>query len=390
MKARLPLVAAVTLSLLASPAVAADKVKIGFVGTFSGSSAIIGKQMKDAFELALDHLDRKIGGLPVEVVYGDDQVKPDTARQVVDAMLKRDKVDFITGIIWSNVAMAIYKPIVDAKVFMISANASPSPLSGKLCNPYIFTLSWQNDANHEAAGQLIQDDKVKNLFLMAPNYQAGKDSLTGVKRFYKGKVTGEILFPLGASDFQAELGQVRAAKPDALFIFAPGGMGIAFLKQWQASGLASQFKLYTAFTVDYVTLPVVGDAALGSIHTNYWDPDGKFPANVKFIADFKKKYGYMPSHFAAQAYDVPAFLDSGVKAVKGNLDDKQGLIKDFRKANFQSVRGPFTFNVNQVPIENFYKREVVKGPDGKPVIHTTGVVFTDHKDAYYKDCKMKY
>jgi branched-chain amino acid transport system substrate-binding protein len=383
-------VVALALTMATLPADAADSVKIGFINTFSGPQAIIGKHQRDGYDLAIEHLGGKIGGLPATTIYGDDQVKPDVGRQVVDAMIKRDHVDFVVGEIWSNVLMAIAKPVADAKTIMVVTNAGASPIAGKQCSPYVFSTSWNNDQTPEAMGKLMQDDKVPEVFLMAPNYQAGKDMLAGFKRYYQGKIKGEILFPINASDYQAELSQVRAAKPKALFIFAPGSMGIAFLKQWQASGLAAQFPLYTVFTVDYLTLPIVGEAALGSIHTNYWDPEGKFPANVKFVADFKKKYGYMPSHFAAQAYDAPLLLDSAVKAVKGDLTNKMGMIKAMEKADFPSVRGPFTYNTNHVPIQNFYKREVVRGADGKPFIRTTGIVFADHKDAYYKDCKMKY
>jgi branched-chain amino acid transport system substrate-binding protein len=383
-------VAALAFLAMASPAGAADSVKIGFINTFSGPQAIIGKHQRAGYDLAMEELGGKIGGLPATTVYGDDQVKPDVGRQVVDAMLKRDKVDFVVGEIWSNVLMAIRQPIVDSKTIMIITNAGASPMGGKLCSPYIFTTSWNNDQNAEATGKLMNDDHVDDVFIMAPNYQAGKDNVNGFKHNYKGKIKGEILFPINASDYQAELSQLRAAKPKALFIFAPGSMGIAFLKQWQASGLGQTVKLYTVFTVDYLTLPIIGEAALGSIHTNYWDPEGKFPANVKFVNDFKKKYGFMPSHFAAQAYDAPFLLDSAVKAVKGDLNNKMGLIKALEKANFASVRGPFTYNTNHVPIQNFYKREVERGPDGKPTIRTTGIVFADYKDSYYKECKMKY
>ena len=383
-------VVALAIMMATSPAGAADSVKIGFISTFSGPQAIIGKHQRDGYDLAMDHLGGKIGGLPATTVYGDDQVKPDVGRQVVDAMIKRDKVDFIVGEIWSNVLLAIRQPIIDSKTIMVITNAGASPMGGKLCSPYIFTTSWNNDQNAEATGKLMNEDKVDDVFIMAPNYQAGKDNVSGFKRNYKGKIRGEILFPINASDYQAELSQLRAAKPKALFIFAPGSMGIAFLKQWKASGLGQSVKLYTVFTVDYLTLPIIGEAALGSIHTNYWDPDGKFPANVKFVADFKKKYGFMPSHFAAQAYDAPFLLDSAVKAVKGDLTKKMGMIKAMEKANFASVRGPFAYNTNHVPIQNFYKREVVEGANGKATIRTSGIVFADYKDSYYKDCKMKY
>jgi branched-chain amino acid transport system substrate-binding protein len=384
------ILAAAIAAALTVPAAAADKVKIGFVATFSGGAAVLGKHMKDGFDLALDHLGHKIGGLPVEVVYGDDQQKADVGRQVVEAMIKRDRVDFVAGIIWSNVAMAVRNPLVASKTITVITNAGASPLAGKECSPYIFTTSWNNDQTPEAMGKLMVDDKVEDVFVMAPNYQAGKDMIAGFKRLYKQPVKGEILFPLGASDFQAELGQVRAAKPSALFVFAPGGMGVAFLKQWYASGLAQQFPLYTVFTVDESTFPAVGDAPIGSFTTSFWDSEAKFPANVRFVADFKKKYGYDPAQYAAQSYDGPFLIDAGVKAVKGDLSNKMGIIKAMEKAEYESVRGPFKFNINHVPIQNFYRREVIKGADGKAMLHTTGIVFADYKDAYYQDCKMKY
>jgi branched-chain amino acid transport system substrate-binding protein len=389
MKGKIILAAAVA-AALSVPAAAADKVKIGFIATFSGGAAVLGKHMKDGFDLALDHLGHKIGGLPVEVVYGDDQQKPDVGRQVVEAMIKRDKVDFVAGIIWSNVAMAVRNPLVNSQTITVITNAGASPLAGKDCSPYIFTTSWNNDQTPEALGKLMLDDKVKDVFVMAPNYQAGKDMIAGFKRTYQQPVKGEILYPLGASDFQAELGQVRAAKPGALFVFAPGGMGIAFLKQWYASGLSQQFPLYTVFTVDEAAFPAVGEAAIGSFTTSFWDSESKFPANVRFMADFEKKYGYAPAMYAAQSYDAPFLIDSGVRAVNGDLSNKMGIIKAMEKADYESIRGPFEFNVNHVPIQNFYRREVIKGPDGRPMLHTTGIVFADYKDSYYKECKMKY
>lgn len=367
-----------------------EVVKLGFISTLSGGGAIIGKHQKDGFALAIEHLGGEVGGLPAQVIYGDDQRKPDVGRQVVDKMIKKDGVHFIAGPIWSNILMAIQKPVTRAGVFLISTNAGASPMAGKQCNELYFTTSWNNDQMPEATGKLVNDDGIKSIFLWSVNYQAGKDMIAGFKRTYKGKAVGQILTRLGQTDYQAEISQVRAANPKALYIFLPGGMGIAFMKQWGASGLSGKIRLYTVFTVDWATMPAMGNAPIGSFHTNYWSPDLDNPANKKFVAAFKEKYGYMPSNFAAQAYDAPFLIDSAVRAVKGNLDNKIGLRNAMRKADYPSTRGKYTYNFNHHPIQNFYKREVVKGPDGKATIVSRGIVLKDHKDSYYKQCSMKW
>lgn len=374
---------------LAGAAASAAEVKIGFVSTYTGGAAVLGKHQTDGFKLGLEKLGNKLGGLDAVVIYGDDQQKADVGRQVVDEMLEKDKVDFVTGIIWSNVLMAVQQKVTRNETILVTTNAGAAPMAGKRCSKYFFSTSWNNDQTPEAMGKLMQDEGLDNVFLMAPNYQAGKDMIAGFKRYYKGKIAGQILTKLGQKDFQAELSQVRAAKPGAMFIFQPGGMGIAFMKQWAAYGLAKDIPLYTVFTIDWATLPAIGSAALGTFHTSYWGIDLDNAANKEFVASFREKYGYTPSHYAAQAYDLPFLLDSAIGAVGGDLSNKDGLIAAMEKADFDSVRGKFSYNVNHIPIQNFYKREVVQGPDGKPTIVIRGAVFEDHKDAYYQECKMK-
>ncbi len=376
--------------VLAAPAASAEQLRLGFITTLSGGAAIIGAQQKNGFDLAIEQLGGRVGGLETKVFYGDDKRSAAGGRQAADKLIKKNKVHFVLGPIWSNVLMAIQKPVLRSGTFLISTNAGASPMAGKNCHKNYFTTSWNNDQTPESMGKLMQDKGVKNVFMMAPNYQAGKDMLAGFKRYYKGNIKGQILTKLGQKDFQAELSQVRAAKPESLFIFEPGGMGIAFMKQWAASGLGKQIKLFTTFTVDYLTLGPIGAAAVGTFHTNYWDPNSDFPGNKRFVTGYKRKFKKMPSHFAAQAYDAPLLIDSAVHAVNGNLKDKDGIRAAMRQANFESARGPFVFNVNHHPIQNFYEREVVMGSDGKPTIATRGVVFRDAKDSHYKKCKMKW
>ena len=292
-------------------------------------------------------------------------------RQQADKLLKKDKVHLVAGITWSNVLAAVQKRVIRSKKIIISTNAGWSAMAGKNCSPYFFTTSWNNDQTPEAMGELMNQEKLDNVFLISANYQAGKDMLTGFERTYKGKVAKRILYRLGQRDYQAEISQIRAAKPAALFGFVPGPMGIAFVKQYRAAGLHKTIPFYSVFTVDYLTLGGHGKAAIGTYHTSYWNNNSDDPVNKRFIADFKKKYGYHPSMFSAQAYDMPMLVNSGVVGAKGDPNDVRAMVAAMEKADFPSTRGKFTYNTNHIPIQNFYRREVQADADGNPVIVTT-------------------
>jgi branched-chain amino acid transport system substrate-binding protein len=374
----------------AMPAVAQDKVKIGFITTLSGPAGVIGKHMKDSVELALDHLGHKVGGLPVEVTYGDDQQKPDIGIQVAREMLNRDQVNFVSGVIWSNVMLAVMPVVTGAGKIMVGTNAGASPLAGKQCSPLYFTTSWNNDQTPEAMGKFLQESGVNDLYVMAPNYQAGKDMVAGLKRYYKGRIVGEVYTRLGQQDYQAEITQMRAANPKAVFAFYPGGMGIQFVRQYVQAGLRDKIPLYSVYTVDETTLPALKDAAIGQYEARFWAPDMDVPASERFVVDFRKKYGYTPSFYGAQSYDGIMLIDSAVRAVKGDLKDVKGMVAAMRKADFKSVRGPFEYNVNHHPIQDFYLLRATKGADGEVHTRIQKKVFDDHKDSYYQDCKMKW
>jgi len=374
-----------------APAAAADKVKVGFVSTLSGPSAALGVDIRDAFMLAIKLNGGKLGGLPAEVIIGDDQFKPDVAKQLFEKNIKRDRVDFMTGVVFSNILLAGVPEAFDSKTFYISPNAAPSPLAGKDCNPYFFAVSWPNDAYHEAAGQHANTRGYKNVYLLAPNYQAGKDSLAGFKRFFKGKVAAEVYTKLGQLDYSAELAQIRAAKPDALYIFLPGGMGINFIKQFVGAGLSKDMTLLVpGFGSDQDIIRPVGDAMLGIFDTAHWALDLPNAANRKFVAEFEKEYKRLPSVFAAQGYDAALLIDSAVREVKGKIEDKEAVRRALKAARFQSVRGDFKFNTNQMPVQNYYLRVVGKDGQGRLVNKVLGEpVFRNHGDAYVQDCPMK-
>ena len=386
------LVAAVSVAAFAfsAPVSAQQKVKIGFISTFSGPQGVMGQFMKESVELAIDHLGGKVGGLPVEMFYGDDQLKPDVGVQVAEEMLKKNQVDFVSGIIWSNVMMAVVPVVTGSNKIMVGTNAGASPLAGSQCNKLYFSTSWNNDQTPEAMGKFLQDNGVNDLYVMAPNYQAGKDMVAGLKRYYKGRIVEEVYTKLGQQDYQAEITQLRAKSPKAVFAFYPGGMGIQFLKQYDQAGLRGQLPLYTVYTVDEISIPAVKDAAVGIYETRYWSPDLKNPANNRFVADYKKKYGKLPVFYGAQAYDSIMLIDSGVKAVKGNLKDTKGMVTAMRKADFPSLRGPFQYNVNHHPIQNFYLLKTEKLSNGDIEMHIQKTIFEKHKDSYFQECKMKW
>lgn len=382
-----------TVALLAlgtAPALAQQKtIKIGFISSFSGPAAAIGNDMRNSFELALDHHGRKLGGLPVEVIYEDDQIKPEVGVQKTQKLIESDKVDFIVGYIWSNVLLASLKPIVDSKTFLVITNAGASQVAGELCSPYVFSTSWNNDQTPQAVGLYMNQKGVKSAFLIGPNYAAGKDMLEGVKATFKGQIVGQELtrWP-DQLDFSAELSKARAAKPDAIFAFYPGGAGIQFVTQYAQSGLKSQIPLYTAFTIDELSLPRMKDLAVGIPGAQQWVNDLPNDANKKFVADYKAKYKASPSFYGAQTYDALALLESAVVAVKGDLTKKDEMRKEMEKANFKSVRGNFKFGPNHIPIQNFYLQDVVKQGDDY-VLKTVATIVENDQDKHVGKCPMK-
>ncbi|MBV9348900.1 MAG: ABC transporter substrate-binding protein [Pseudolabrys sp.] len=354
------------LALAMGPAAAQGKsVKIGFVSTFSGPTAVIGNDMRNAFELALDHLDRKMGGQAVEVIYEDDTLKPEVGKQKTEKLIESDKVDFVSGFIWSNVVYASYKPIVDAKTFLIIANAGETRLAGENCSPFIFSTSWTNDQNPHAVAAYMNKKGVKSVYLIGPNYAAGKENLAGFKEDFKGKILGEDYTTWPSQlDFSAELAKAKASGAEAVYMFYPGAAGVQFLNQYAQAGLKGSIALYTTFSIDSLSLPQQKDAALGVISALQWAADLPNEANKKFVADFKAKYKTEPSFYAAQSYDAAMLIASAVTEVKGNLGDKAAVQKALEKADFKSVRGNFKFGANHYPTQNFYMQEVVKAGDG--------------------------
>ena len=376
--------------LAASAAFAQAPIKIGFISSMSGPEGVIGRDLKDAFDLAIKTGGGKMGGRPVEMVYGDDQVKPDVGRQVADKMLDSDKVQIVTGINFSNVLLAVVKPVLDAGAFYVSVNAGPSMLAGKQCNPHLFSVGFQNDNNFEGLGKYLKDKGVKKVYFLAPNYPAGKDMLTGFKRYFQGQMEAEIFTAMGQLDYSAEIAQLRAAKPEAVVMFYPGGMGINFVKQYAQAGLMSQIPLYTGpGTVDQTTLPAIGDAALGMYTGAMWSEFLDNPASKKFYADFEAAYNRIPSQYAAQAYDTARVIQAAVDSIGGKIEDKAAFQKALETVKFDSVRGNFKFNTNHFPIQDYYLVQVEKDSKVRLVSALKEKIMSDLADAYAGECNMK-
>jgi branched-chain amino acid transport system substrate-binding protein len=389
MKKRSFMLAAAMAVTLASPALAQEKLKIGVLTTLSGPAATLGTQQRNGFQLAVKTLGGKLGGREVEMLIQDDELKPDVAVGKAKALVERDKVDFVVGPIFSNILGAMMKPVVDGGAILISPNAGTSSFAGKECNPNLFVTSYQNDQVHEVLGKYAQDKGIKKAFIMAPNYQAGKDSLAGFKHYFKGEVVDEVYVPLNQLDYSAELSKIAAAAPQALFVFLPGGMGVNFVKQFRQAGLADKIMFLSAFTVDESTLPAQQDAALGFFGGANWAPNLDNPQNKAFVDAYLKEYNAVPGSYAFQAYDAALLIDSALKATGGKTDNKDALRKEMEKANFTSLRGKFKFNTNHYPIQDFYLVKVAKRPDGKYQTEIAEKVFTDYADPHVKDCAMK-
>jgi len=384
------LASALILSGAAASAAFAQELRVGFLNTTTGGGALLGKHLENGWKLGLERLGwtkdgDKLGGVPTKIFYADDQLKTDVGKKEVEKFLTRDKVHIVSGIIWSNVMMAVADDVFSSKALLLSANAGPAPIAGEKCSPYWVSTAFQNDQMAESAGELANKDGVKSIYLLAPNYQGGKDNVQGFRRTYKGKVIGETLFKVGETDFQAELSLVRAAKPDALFIFAPAAMGVAFVKQWAASALGANIKLYTAYSIDGVTLPAIGDAAVGTFTTGNWNADSDDQRNQAFLKAYQAKFISMPSIYAVGAYDAVTAIDTGVKAVRGNLDDMTAVARAIRKGGLSSPRGDLKYNHNGFLIQPYYEQTFVKQPDGKLWIKGGKLIF-DRADFYGDKC----
>lgn len=381
-------VVAAALAAFCTGAQAQDPVKIGFIGELSGPTAGVGQDQLDGFKLYLEANGGKLGGAPIELIVEDSQFKPDVAMQAARRLVERDKTPIITGISFSNVMMAVHKYITDREVVLLSSNAGPSQIAGDRCSPYQFVTSWQGDQAAEAVGKYAQEQGFKNIAVLAPNYQAGKDIVTGFKRYYTQPLAEEIYTPLTQLDFSAELSQVMAAKPDAVFAFFPGGLGVAFAKQYSQAGLMGKLPLLTTFVVDALSLPAIGDSAQGIISGGFWAPDFDNAQSKRFVSDFEKKYGRIPSNYAAQSYDAAALLDSALAKVNGSVEDKKAFLAAMKQADFASVRGDFSFGNNHFPVQSMHVMEVAKDAQGRLNLKTIATPLQNYQDAYHAQCKM--
>jgi branched-chain amino acid transport system substrate-binding protein len=388
------LFAATSLAIVAAlpqMAEAQNRIKIGLVTTLSGPNAALGREMVDGFNLGVRHADGRLGGIETEVLTGDDQFRPDAGRSVAERMVQRDRVDVVTGVVFSNILLALSDTVLRGNTLLINSNAGPSELAGRDCNQNFFVTSWQNDNVHESMGQHVQASNIRRVYIMAPNYPAGRDALAGFKRFFRGEVVGEVYTQLGQTDYAAELAALRAARPDATYVFYPGGMGVAFIRQYAQLGLMQQIPLFApSFSADQTILPAVGDAAVGMFASTFWSEFLQNAPNQRFVRDFEAAHNRIPSPYAAQSYDTARLLDAAIRQVNGNVADRNALRTALRRADFESIRGPFRFNRNHFPIQNYYLTQIEKDDRNRLVARLRGTIFENHADAYISQCTMQW
>ncbi len=383
------LLAATALCALATAGTAQDALKIGMITTLSGPAGYLGTDVRDGFLLAIEEEGGTLGGVPVEVIVEDDGLKPENGRAIAERFLERDEVEIMTGVIFSNIAPVVAPLTLRAGRFYISPNAGPSQFAGKACHENYFVASWQNDTLHESAGIAASNLGYDNAYILAPNYQAGKDALAGFKRFFTGEIVEETYTQLGQTDYAAEIAKIRAAKPEMVFQFLPGGMGINFMKQYDQAGLRDEIPLVLAApSADINILRAVGASMLGVQNTSHWNHDLDNAANIAFVASFEATYDRSPTVYASQGYDTARLIASALRATGGKVTaDMDGFRAALQAADFEAVRGPFKFNTNNHPIQNWYGREVVE-IDGEFRNRTTGIIAENHSDAYASECPM--
>jgi branched-chain amino acid transport system substrate-binding protein len=385
-------VAALLASALAlcAPVQAADTLRIGFLTTLSGPGGALGVDIRDGFNLAVKHAGGKLGGINLDLQVVDDQLKPDVAKQAADRFLQQHKSHVITGVVFTNILLPILPSVLETKTVYISPNTGPNDYAGPKCNPYFFVASWQSEDIPSAMGKFVSERGIKNVYLIGANYPGGRENLSGFKRLYKGNIVDEVYTPMNQLDFSVDLATMQAKKPEAVFIFLPGGMGINFIKQFTAAGLGKNIQLLVpGYSADEDTIKPVGEALLGTINTSHWGHDFDNPQNRKFVADFEKEYGRLPTMYASQGYDTAMLIDSAVRKVKGNVEDKEAFRKALKAADFKSVRGAFKFNNNQYPIQDYYLRVVRKDEKGRITNRTMGKILTAHQDSFASQCKMQ-
>lgn len=368
---------------------AQSPIKIGFVAELSGPQAVLGQDQYDGFMLFVEKNGGKLGGVPVAVLKEDSQFKPEVALQVVQKLIEKEHVSIITGVTMSNIMAAIHKPVTDQKVFLIGSNAGPSVISAEACSSYLFMTSFQVDSLAEAYGAFANERGYKNVYLLAPNYQGGKDFFTGFKKTYKGKIADEVFTAVGQPDYSAELTQVAAAKPDAVLAFYPGAMGINFVRQYQQLGLAKSTPLLTQASIDITNLPALKDAAVGVLNNSPWGPDLDNAANRAFVEAFEGKYHRAPSMMAAHSYDAAQLIDAAIKKTNGNVEDKAAFMAALKSASFPSVKGSFKFANNNFPIQDLFIQEGVKDAKGRVTLKTVATPLKNYTDSYSVRCPLK-
>ena len=374
-------------ALGATALVASAQVKIGFVGTLSGPAAALGQEQYDGFMLAVQQRQGMLGGVPVTVIKEDDQHNPDLGAQLAQNLIEKDKVSFITGVTFSDVMMAMAKPMARSGMLFVGSNAGPASIAGTRCNSKFFFTSYQDEYQAGIVGRYAVDQHYWKTLFLAPDSPSGKDQLRGFKRYYSGEVVSEIYVQPDQTDYAAALAQIKRIAPDAVVAFLPGDMGVNFIQQMNRSGLLNKVPLLTVGTVDGTTLPLLKDAALNVLAGAVWGPDLPSPTSKAFVAAFEEKHGRIPSHYAAQGFDAALLIDSALRETKGAVADRVALRNALAAANFSSVRSGFRFLRNGFPVQDGHVFVVAKDAQGRASLKRIATPLEANPDGYWNECR---
>ena len=326
-----------------------EPIKIGVVLPYTGVYAELGVSITQGMKLVLARENDRVAGRKILMVQEDDEMKPPVGIRKMEKLIDSDKIDILTGPVHSGILMGMRDKVHNSKTILIVSNAGADAISRERCSRWIFRTSFSNWQPCQPMGDWVARNVAKDVFLTAPNYQAGKDMMNAFKETFVpagGKVVDEDYPKLGETDYAPYLTKIRQSKAKAVFAFFSGTDAVNFVKQYDQFGLKKTTKLTGAgFLTEPDVLPAQGQSALGIITGHFYSPLLENPTNKKFVKDFRGLYGgKVPDGFACQGYDTAEVIVRALRAVNGNTQDKDKLVDAIAKVEFESPRGHFRFD----------------------------------------------
>jgi len=338
------------------------KLRVGLMLPYTGTYAQLGVAITNGFKLAVGEKGGKLAGREIEYFTVDDESDPAKAPENINRLIQRDKVDLVVGTVHSGVLLGMVKVARETGTLLICPNAGADEATGPLCSPNIFRTSFSNWQTTYPLGQVFKNKGHKTAVFITWKYAAGQQMLEGFREGFEklgGKLVKELFLPFPQVEFQPLLTEIASIKPDAVASFFAGGGAAKFLKDYAAAGLKGKIPLYgSGFLTDGV-LDAVGDAAEGVETTLHYGDGIDLPRNRQFRLDYAKTYKLQPDVYAVQGFDAGQLLAAAVEAVKGDIGNKQGMIKAMESTKIDSPRGAWTMSKAHNPVQDYYLRKVV-------------------------------